>query len=347
MARTKFGEKHLENESGRSSTSVAASRENLYSTPGFFKLQAKRFKKHRSILWFIIPAALFTLIFSYIPMIGVLFAFKDTKFDYAMRAGADILGALKYSSWTFETIKAIFNSDFVSSLWNSIVINLIKLVIVFPLSILIAVQLSDLKNQTLAKLILIIICIPNFLSWTTVIATWNGFLDPSSGFLGKLLKGVTNGESLTYYESAFKPLFIFLNAWKGAGWGCIMYYAAITAIDKTYYESATIEGANKLQKTFYLTLPSIASTIALTLVMNISGFLGVGLDQVKLMLDKVSYYDNQKTLDLYIYEMSIGNGAGVSYVQAAALGVFNGLTGLILMLVGNKITTKTMDRSLW
>lgn len=348
MENRNIEERNTENDgrllSARVATKASA---NMYSPPGFFKLQIKRLKKHRLILWFIIPAALFTLIFSYIPMMGVLFAFKDTKFDYAMRAGADILGALQYSAWTLETIKAIFNSDFLSALWNSVFINLIKLVIVFPLSILIAVQLSELKNQTSAKLVLIIICIPNFLSWTTVVATWNGFLDPSFGFLGKMLKDLTKGESLTYYEWSFKPLFVFLNAWKGAGWGCIMYYAAITAIDKTYYESATIEGANKFQKTLYLTIPSIAPTIALMLVMNISGFLGVGLDQVKLMLDKASYYDSQKTLDLYIYEMSIGNGAGVSYVQAAALGVFNGLTGLILMLVGNKITTKTLHKSLW
>lgn len=328
------------------SEAVKADR-SLYQTPGFFKLQKKRFLKHRQILWFIIPAALFSLIFSYIPMLGVLFAFKDTRFDYAMRAGADILGAMKYSGWTLDTFKSIFNTDFASSLWNSVLINLIRLIFVFPLSILIAVQLSELKNQASAKLILIVICIPNFLSWATVVATWNGFLDPSFGFLGKLLKGATNGEALTYYEGWFKPLFIFLGAWKGAGWGCIMYYAAITAIDKTYYESATIEGANRLQKMCYLTIPSIAPTIALMLVMNISGFMGVGLEQLKLMLNSASYYDSQKTLDLYIYEMSIGNGAGVSYVQSAALGVFNGLVGLILMIVGNRITTKTMHRSLW
>lgn len=319
----------------------------LYQTPGFFKLQKKRFMKHRQILWFILPAALFSLIFSYIPMLGVLFAFKDTRFDYAMRAGADILGAMQYSDWTLDTFTSIFNTDFVSSLWNSVLINLIKLIFVFPLSILIAVQLSELKNQTSAKFVLIVICIPNFFSWATVVATWNGFLDPSFGFLGKLLKGATHGEALTYYESWFKPLFIFLGAWKSAGWGCIMYYAAITAIDKTYYESATLEGANKLQKMCYLTIPSIAPTIALMLVMNISGFMGVGLEQLKLMLNSASYYDSQKTLDLYIYEMSIGNGAGVSYVQSAALGVFNGLVGLILMIVGNTITTKTMHRSLW
>ena len=313
----------------------------------YWKKQVINFKRNKSILWFLIPAALFTIIFSYIPMFGVLFAFKDPSFDTAMRRGANILGALQYSNWTLDTFKSIFNDKFWLSLWNSVEINLIKLVFVFPLSILIAIQLSEIKNQKLSKLILIILCIPNFLSWTVVIKAWTSFFDPDIGFLGKLLNTWTNGEIISYYESSFKPLFVFYSAWKGAGWGSILYYAAIMSIDKSYYESATLEGANKFQKAIHLTIPAIGGTIALMLVMMFSGFTGVGLEQLKLMLDPTSYIESQQTLDYYIYELSIGQGAGVSYVQAAALGVFNGLVGLTLLLVGNAITTKTLHRGLW
>ena len=313
----------------------------------YWRAQRSNFKRNKSILWFVVPAALFTIIFSYIPMFGVLFAFKDPSFDSAMRRGADIIGALKYSNWTLETFKSIFNDNFWLSLKNSVLINLIKLVFVFPLSILIAIQLSEMKNQKLSKLILIIICIPNFLSWTVVIKAWTSFFDPDIGFLGKILSKWTNGEIISYYEGSFKPLFVFYCAWKGAGWGSILYYAAIMSIDKSYYESATIEGANKLQKAFYLTIPAIGGTIALMLVMMFSGFTGVGLEQLKLMLDPTNYIESQQTLDYYIYELSIGRGAGVSYVQAAALGVFNGLVGLALLLGGNALTTKTLKRGLW
>ena len=291
-----------------------------------------------------------SLIFSYVPMLGVSFAFKDSLFDSAMRKNASILGALIQSNWTFDTFVSIFNDTFWDALKNSVIINVIKLVLVFPLSIIIAIQLSEIKNQKLAKLILIILCIPNFLSWTVVVKCWTNFFDPEIGFLGKMLVGATNGEHITYYEASFKPLFIFYAAWKGAGWGSILYYAAITSIDKSYYESATIDGANKIQKALKLTVPSIAGTIALMLVMNISGFTSVGLEQVKLMLDTgqaSAYYSTQMTLDLYIWELSIGQGAGVSYVQAAAVGVFNGLVGLTLMLVGNWLTTRTLKRGLW
>ena len=313
----------------------------------YWSNQKKNFLKNKSILWFIIPAALFTIIFSYIPMFGVLFAFKDPSFDSAMRRGANIIGALQYSKWTLDTFRSIFNESFWLSLKNSIVINLIKLVFVFPLSILIAIQLSEIKNQRLSKAILIIICIPNFLSWTVVIKAWNSFFDPDTGFLGRILNNWTNGEIITYYEGLFKPLFVFYSAWKGAGWGSILYYAAIMSIDKSYYESATIDGANKFQKAIYLTIPAIGGTIALMLVMMFSGFTGVGLEQLKLMLDTTTYIDKQQTLDYYIYELSIGQGAGVSYVQAAALGVFNGLVGLLLLLGGNALTTKTLKRGLW
>ena len=313
----------------------------------YWERQRTNFKRNKSILWFIIPAALFTIVFSYIPMFGVLFAFKDPAFDSAMRRGADVIGALKYSNWTLETFKSIFNDNFWLSLWNSVQINLIKLVFVFPLSILIAIQLSEIKNQKLSKLILIIICIPNFLSWTVVIKSWTSFFDPDIGFLGKILSRWTNGYSITFYEASFKPLFVFYSAWKGAGWGSILYYAAIMSVDKSYYESATIDGANKFQKAVYLTIPAIGGTIALMLVMMFSGFTGVGLEQLKLMLDPTNYIDAQQTLDYYIYELSIGQGAGVSYVQAAALGVFNGLVGLLLLLGGNALTTKTLRRGLW
>lgn len=316
----------------------------------FWSRTKDNFLKNKNILWFLIPAVIFSLVFSYVPMLGVSFAFKDQLFDKAMRSNASILGAMIESNWTFDTFASIFNDTFWDALKNSAIINLIKLLLVFPLSILIAIQLSEIKNQKLAKLILIILCIPNFLSWTVVVKCWTNFFDPEIGFLGKMLSGVTNGEHITYYEQSFKPLFIFYAAWKGAGWGSILYYAAITSIDKSYYESATLDGANKIQKALRLTIPSIGGTIALMLVLSISGFTSVGLEQVKLMLDTgqaASYYQTQMTLDLYIWELSIGQGAGVSYVQAAAVGVFNGLVGLSLMLLGNFLTTKTLKRGLW
>lgn len=306
---------------------------------GYWGSQWQRIKKYRKLLWFLLPAMLVSLVFAYLPMFGILFAFKGPEFDLTK---ADVMYNLTHGSWTFGNFIDIFyDESFVKAVGNTLLINVLRLAICFPLSILIAVQLSELKNQGLAKAILIIICIPNFLSWAIVIGIWAGFLDPDIGVLGQIT-GHIMGQS-----AWFKPLVVFFSAWKSAGWGCILYYSAIVAIDKTYYESATLEGANKLQKMWYLTIPSILPTIALTLVLNISGMMATGLEQIYTMMqvNPGELTNSQIVLDTYIYTISCVNKDNVPF--ATALGIFNGLIGLTLMLVGNAITSKTLKRGLW
>ena len=298
-----------------------------------------RFKKHFSLLWFVLPAFVVSFIFSYIPMLGILFAFKDGS-QFSLTTG-DVIYNLTHGGWTFVNFTSIFsNPDFLLSIGNTLIINVVRLLLCFPFSIIIAIQLSELKSQTLAKVILIIISIPNFLSWAIVVGIWAGLFDADFGFLGQIVG------NLMAQESWFKVLVVALSAWKSAGWGCILYYSAIASIDKTYYESATLEGANKLQKIWFLTIPSIMPTIALTLVLNISGMLATGFEQIWTMMQINSETTlTQVTLDTYIYRISIVERGNLPF--ATAVGVFNGLIGLSLMLIGNAITTKTMKRGLW
>lgn len=205
---------------------------------------------------------------------------------------------------------------------NTLVISLIKLALCFPFSIFIAIQLSELKNAALSKLILIIICLPNFLSWAVVIGLWNGLMDVQGGAVNHLLVTlgiIDDNYALMAQNSWFKAMVIFLSAWKGAGWGSIMFYAAIMSIDKTYYESATIEGANKLQKIWYLTIPSILPTIALMLVMNISGIMDAGFEQVYTMMQANSEFEEtQIILGTYLYNISVVNRTNIPFATALA-----------------------------
>jgi len=330
-------------------SSTEETKKSIYKEPSWAQRTKKGLKKYRTTLWFILPAAFFTLVFSYIPMLGILYSFKDPGFFDIARNG--VLGSLFKGDWTFLNYINIFvdNGKFWLSIGNTLLINVIKLVICFPLSIFIAVQLSELKNQFFSKLILIIICLPNFLSWAIVIGLWTGMLDSQGGVINEFLVwlGLNKPDNfLMAKNNMFKFWVIFLGAWKGAGWGSIMFYAAIMSIDKTYYESATLEGANRLQKMWYLTLPSIIPTIALMLVMNISGMMAAGFEQIYTMMQVSSeLQDTQITLDTYIYDVSIVHRSDTPF--ATALGVFNGLIALALMLIGNKITTKFLHRSLW
>lgn len=314
---------------------------------GFWADQGHRIVKYRFLLWFLIPAMLFTLVFSYLPMLGVLFSFKGPGFDLTK---ADVLYNVTHGTWTFQNYLDIFvDSTFYRAVGNTLIINLIKLGLVFPLSIFIAVQLSELKSAFMSKLILIIICLPNFLSWAVTIGIWQGMLDSQGGvindFLVKLHIIPTNYPIMTK-DAWFKPLAIFLAAWKGAGWGSIMFYAAIVSIDKSFYESATIDGANKLQKIWFLTIPSILPTIALMLVMNISGIMDAGFEQIYTMMQaNAAFEDSQIILGTYLYNISVVNKSNVPF--ATALGIFNGLIALFFMIGGNALTKKTMHRSLW
>ena len=318
----------------------------LWEEPGYWKTQWKRLKKHRRILWFIIPAAIFTLIFSYIPMVGIFYSFKDPS-TYKIVSG--MFGSISSGAWTFQNYIDIFadNGDiFFAAVGNTLLINVFRLLICFPFSIIIAIQLSELKSQALSKTILIIICIPNFLSWAIVVGVWWGLLDPLRGVFSFINVLAPSTGDVTTSSGWFKPLAVIWSAWKGAGWGCIMFYAAIMGIDKSYYESATLEGANRLQKMWFLTIPSIMPTIALLLVLNISGMLGAGFEQIWTMMQSdTTLKDTQKTLDTYIYEISVLDQSNIPF--ATALGVFNGVIALALMLIGNKITSKTLKRGLW
>lgn len=313
---------------------------------GFWRDQWQRIKKYRFMLWFILPAAIVTLIFSYIPMLGVIFSFKGS---YNILI-SDVFYNITHGGWTFQNYLDIFvDSTFYFAVGNTLIINLIKLVLVFPFSILIAIQLSELKSSFASKLILIILCLPNFFSWAVVIGIWTGLLDSQGGVLNDVLVGlqiIDSNYAIMAKDAWFKPLAIFLSAWKGAGWGCIMFYAAIVSIDKSYYESATIEGANKFHKIWYLTIPSILTTIALMLVMNISGIMDAGFEQIYTMMQANSdFHDTQIILGTYLYDISVANRTNIPF--ATALGVFNGLIALAFMLVGNAITTKSMGKSLW
>lgn len=308
---------------------------------GYWKKQGKRLRKHGRILPFIIPAALFSLIFSYIPMLGIIFAFKGEGFNLMK---GDVIWNISNAEWTFRNFIDIFyDAKFLKAVGNTLIINVLKLLICFPLSIIFALQLAELKNQRLAKAILIIVCIPNFLSWAIVIGIWQGVLHPDTGFLGKLFFA---GRDVMAEDEMFKFFVIALSIWKNTGWGSIIYYAAITSIDKSYYEAATIDGANKFQKAFRLTLPAIMPTIALMLVLQFSGMMAAGFEQIYTMMQSnAELVDSQITLDTYLYDISVVNRTNIPF--ATALGVFNGLIALALMLVGNKITTKTLHRSLW
>ena len=246
---------------------------------------------------------------------------------------------------------------FLLAISNTLIINAINLVLVFPFSILLAIMLSEVKSTFTSKLILIILCLPNFLSWPTVIGIWNNLFRDQNGVINNLLMNIGLikepiywfGDNISGIDgfNLFKFFAIVMNAWKGSGWNSIMFYTAIMSIDKSYYEASEIDGCNKVKQIWYLTLPSILPIIALMFIMNITYILSSGFEEINLLanISDPNLKERMKTLDVYLYEVALGAGADMSF--ATALGIFNSTVSLIFMLGGNAISKKLLHRGLW
>lgn len=313
---------------------------------GYWHRVGSKLKKYGSIYWFVLPAAFLALLFGYIPLIFLLAAFKQGYYPAINSPLGELFDTSSYG-WSFEQFGKIFgeNSEqFFLALGNTLIINLIKIVFIFPIPIFIAICLSEVKSSFFAKLLLIIFCLPNFLSWPTVVGIWQNFFRLQDGVLNNLFGTQTNffDEDL----NLFKFFVIFFDAWKGCGWNSIMFYTAIMSIDKSYYEAAELDGASKVKQIIHLTLPSIFPIIALMFIMNITYILSCGFEEINLLVQWNPYFkEHEMTLDYYLYYVSMRQGADYSF--ATALGLFNSTISLVFMLVGNKICRKFLHRGLW
>lgn len=315
---------------------------------GYWHRVFTKLKKYGSIYWFVLPAAFLALLFGYVPLIFLLAGFK-TSYNPAINSP---LAELFVNNWSFVQFTKIFGDNstaFFTALRNTLIINGIKLVLVFPLPVLLAIMLSEVKSTFLAKLFLIIFCLPNFLSWPTVVGIWQNFFRLQDGVLNNLF-----GTQIYWFNENFfgqgsnlyRFFAIFFDAWKGTGWNCIMYYTAIMSIDKSYYEASELDGASKLQQIRHLTIPSITPIIALMFIMNITYILSCGFEEINLLANWNPYFvENETTLDYYLYYVALRQNG--QYAFATALGLFNSTVSLIFMLVGNKICRKFLHRGLW
>lgn len=303
--------------------------------------------KYKSIFWFLIPAAFLTILFGYLPLIGVLIAFKE---DFTLAINSPLTELFR-DNWSFLQFQKIFqDAGFLSALGNTLSINAVKIFIVFPFTILLAIMLSEIKSTTMAKLILIILCLPNFLSWPVVIGIWKNFFQEIDGVVNNVLMGMNLIDKPVFWfgeEGLFKPFVIIIDMWKGCGWNSIMFYTAIMSIDKSYYEAATVDGCNKAQQIWHLTIPSIIPIISLMFIMNITYILSSGFEEVNalLQISDPALRESMKTLDVYLYETALAEGSDQAF--ATALGIFNSTVALVFMLSGNKICKKLLHRGLW
>lgn len=279
---------------------------------------------------------LYFIIFKYVPMVGNILAFRR------YRPGQGMFG----TEWTLRYFERFLKDPaFWRAFRNTLVVSLENLAINFPLPIIFAILLNEVRSKYLKKIVQTISYMPRFISTVVVIAIMNEILSPSTGLLNNFLHNVF-GMTPVYFmneSSWFRPLYILSESWQYTGWTAIIYLAAITSISSDLYEAAEMDGATRIQQIFHVTIPSIMPTIMVMLIMNVGRMLSIGYEKVLLMYTP-SNSGVSDIIDTLVYRTGLQNQ---NYSYATAIGLFGGIIGLILVSGSNAISRKLTDENLY
>lgn len=302
---------------------------------GFFNKYFNRKGIWQLYLLSVIPVA-FVIVFCYLPMGGLLIAFKD----YSVRKG--ILG----SNWAgFKYFEQLFNTPiFLDILKNTVVISLYSLIAGFPFPIILALAFNEIKNQRLKKTLQTISFAPYFISTVVVVSILFQIFSYRYGVVNSLLKLLgKNAVDFIGSSDFFLPAYVWSGIWQGAGYSSILYIAALSGIDITLYEAAAIDGANRFQKMLHIDLPGIAPTIIITLILSTGGILSVGFEKVYLMQNPVNYGASE-IISTFVYKTGITQA---QFSFATAVGLFNSVINCAILLLVNSFAKRISETSLF
>jgi putative aldouronate transport system permease protein len=291
-------------------------------------------KKYLYIL--LLPCVVYFFIFNYIPMYGIIIAFKD--FNFAK--------GIIHSPWIgFENFKYMFGlSDFYQVFWNSFYLGILRMVFGFPLPIILALLLNEIRNITYQRITQTVIYLPHFISWVVIGGILVNFLSPSWGIVNIFLKQL--GIEPVFFladNNYFRPLVILSSIWKESGWGSIIYLAAITGINTELYEAASIDGASRMQKIRNITIPGIKSTIVVLLILRLGQIMGNGFEQIFVLQNPMNLQVSE-VFETYAYRVGILGGR---FSFGTTVGLFTSVIGLIFLLGSNKIAKLLKEEGIW
>ncbi|MGO4181640.1 ABC transporter permease [Paenibacillus sp. TAF43_2] len=286
-------------------------------------------------LLLILPLAYF-IIFKYTPMLGVVIAFKD----YNMFQG------ILASPWVgFETFREVFQMDgFYNALRNTFLLNFLDLVVSFPIPIALAILLNELRIKWFKKGVQTILYLPHFISWVIIGGMAIQLLATNNGIVNNLLKSLGMKVIPFLTEPVYWVLtYLGIGIWQSAGWGTIIYLAALTGINKDLYEAADVDGASRMRKIWHITLPGIKPTIIILLIINIGHMASIGFDR-PFVLSNPLVTDVSEVISTYVYKIGIQSAR---YTIATAIGLFQAVVGLIFLLSADYISRKVNDQGIW
>lgn len=303
----------------------------------------KQMKQYGNLFLFYIPAIVLVVIFSYIPMAGIIMAFK--KNPNLLGSSSAIQGILDADWIGFKNFEKIFTDpDIISALRNTLIISMQKIVILFPIPIVMAICINEMRGKIVKKSLQAVMYIPHFLSWITVSGIFITLLSYDTGIVNNLMQffGFDRIPFVTSNDT-FRGVLVVSAAWAYLGWNTIVYVSAITALDRDLIEAAKIDGASKWQQIIHVTLPGILPTIAVMFILRIGGIMDAGYDQVLAMYSPY-IKESGDILGTYTFRLVKEAGLLPQYALSTAVGLFNSVVGLVLVLSGNFISRRLFKR---
>lgn len=300
------------------------------------KENIRKAKECKQLYLFLIPALVGLIVFSYLPMYGIQLAFKDY---YPMKG---ILG----SPWIgFDHFVRFFNSyQFKQLIGNTIMLSVYSLVIGFPIPIILALTLNQVKNSKYKKLVQTVTYAPHFISVVVLVGILNIFLSVNGGMINEIIK-VFGGEPILFMgkQEYFRDIYVWSGIWQSMGWSAVIYLAALSGVSPELHEAATVDGATKLQRIMNIDLPTILPTIVILLILNCGSIMGVGFEKAFLMQNPLNL-GHSEIIATYTYKMGLINA---EYGFSTAVGLFNSVINCVLLLSVNKIAKKLGQGSLF
>ena len=291
--------------------------------------RSKRIRRNKWLYLMIAPGLIYFLVFKYIPMYGLIISFQDYK-PFRGITGSEWVG--------LEHFRRLFaEPDFLNILSNTLILFSLNILIYFPIPIILALMLNELRISFFRRFFQTLIYLPHFMSWVIIVSIGYVMLTMDGGIINELLSWMGFEKINFLLNSAwFRPTYIIQVIWREAGWGTIIYLAAIASVDTQLYEAARMDGAGRLRQIWHITLPAIRSVIIVLLILKIGDVLELGFEHVYLLLNSMNR-DVAEIIDTYVYTAGLRQ---MKFSYSAAIGFFKSIVGLILVVIANRLAKK-------
>lgn len=303
---------------------------------GYFRSELGKIKASPELHLLMLLPLMIIVVFKLTPLYWLRMAFLEYN-PFKGIAGSKYVGLLQFQ-------RIFSDADALRAMRNTLIISLYRFAVLFPAPIILAILLNEVRSMRYKRTIQTMVYLPHFLSWVVAGSMLITLLSYNGGLVNELLRGLgLPPVNFLSDKTKFRSILVVSAAWKDVGWNSILYLAAITGVDPMLYEAAEIDGAGRLRKIWSVTLPGIADTIVVLMLIRIGGMMASNMDQV-LMLYNPLVYETGDVIDTYVYRQGI---AKMEYSFSTAVGLFNSVIGFILLVLSNAISRKVADRSIW